>query len=174
MSAKLTAIEIKTDPLGRGYASMNAAQVQASLLTKDRTRTRVLNARELNAYAAGNGRHAKLHRAFHDGAATFTGLDGKDDSLVDAEMSVAISAYRMLERDDTSLDTEDPAQMALVDVLIGAGVWVPKDKTDILAMASESISRATEIGIVVPQKQADGSKADNVRIGWILRAGVPE
>lgn len=148
----------------------NAEAVQANLLIENRSRNKILTSHDLNSFAAASGRHGKLRRALNGDS--FTGTDATEDALTDAEMSVAIAADRMLYRDDSTLDVSDPAQLAFVDVLIAAGVWVAADKTALVALGTETVSRAVEIGCTVKQKQADGSYKDNVRLGWIERAGI--
>lgn len=173
MSAKRIDREIKSDPLSRGYSSMTAEQAQTSLLAVNRSRNKPLDATALNTWAAQNGRHAKLRRAALDPSATFTPTAGGGAvTLSDDVASVAISAYRMLERSDSYIDVTDAASLAFVDALITAGVWVAEDKAALISAGTETISRAAEIGCVVRQRQADGSYADNVRIGWLERAGL--
>ena len=161
LSAERINREIKTDPLGVGYAGMTADQAQASLLTVNRTRNKPLDAIALNAWAAGGGRHAKIRRA------AFI-----DDTLSDEVASVAMSAYRMLERSESHIDVTDAASLAFLDALIAAGVLSAADKTALIDAGTETVSRASEIGCIARQRQPDGSIVDNVRIGWLMRAGL--
>ena len=128
--------ELTNDPLGRGYAGMTDEQAAASLNTANRDQKVVLDAADLNAWAAGGGRWRKLEAA-KDGDAPV--------GISDAVRSVAIAAWRMLDRDNASLDLNDAEHEGLIDALVAGNVLTSDDKAALVARATKSISRAQEL-----------------------------
>lgn len=131
--------EVKTDPLARGYAGMTAQQVADSLNTADRTRYRVLTAADLNAWAAG-GPMMKIAAA-------------KDNGLLGGEQrSLAWAAWRLLDRDSASVDLNSAEYSGFLAALVTAGIISADDQTALQDRATETVSRAQEIGARAPVK----------------------
>lgn len=129
--------ELSTDPLTRGYAGMTDAQAAASLNTADRTVYRPVDAAGLNAWAAG-GAMMRIRRAI---------LQESADPAVhsDAVLSVCWAAWRMLDRDTSEYD--HASHEGMIDALVAAGVLLASDKTALVAMAAQTVSRAEELGL---------------------------
>lgn len=133
---EILAAELAADPLGRGYAAMTHDQAAASLnsMAPDdlRVRSRAIGSRELLAWSAAGGRFASLE----DAAAAHA------DKQV---RSVARAASYMVMREDTSF--EPGRHGALVDTLVAGGVFSATDRESLLALASERVARAVELGL---------------------------
>lgn len=135
--------ELATDPLGRGYAGMNEAEKIASLNAVNRTRLRPLDSRELLAWSGAGGRYDKIASACVN-----TGLPG-------TVRSIARAAERLICREDTSLDLNDAGRVAMVDALVATRILDAGDKASLVAMATQAVSRAAELGYT------------EVGIGWL-------
>lgn len=125
--------ELTTDPLGLGYAAMTNAQVEASLNAKTRTRlveTRIGYGAIMSALGATAGA---------------TVLDNLE--TVAASNSPVKWAMKLLAVDN--LNISNVQVRAQVDVLAAGGVMTVAQATTLKALASQSCSRAEEIGIAV-------------------------
>ena len=87
--------EINNDPLGAGYASMDAYQIRDSINEKTRSAYKVLTSNDLLKWSGINGRYIKIKTA-----ADNTGLS-------DEIRSAAFAAVVMVERDNTLFDYND-------------------------------------------------------------------
>lgn len=65
----------------------------------------------------------------------------------EAIQALAIAADLMISRDATGLDLNLTDRMAMLDALVAGGVLSAADKTDLIAKATETISRAEELGL---------------------------
>ena len=131
--------EINSDPLGRGYSAMDDAAVAASLNTADRSRVVELSSAKLLAWSAGAsaGDRPRLIK-----------IDEASQSHASEEVkAAALISAEMVRRDGTSIDLNLADHMGLLDGLVAGGVLSSADKTDLLQLATESISRATELGL---------------------------
>lgn len=128
------AAELTADPLALGYSAMTDEEVVTAMNAENRSRYVPLDSSALSEWAMG-GPMMKIKRA----------LDA--DTLGDAVMSIVYGAWRMLDRENAIFNAADARHIGMVDVLVSAGVLSGDDKTALLSMASESISRATEIGV---------------------------
>lgn len=126
--------EIKTDPLNRGYATMDDAALWESFSTKDRPKFRILNSRQLLEWSAENGRYMKLENA------------AANVALGDELRSVVKAAIKLLDRPDTELDLSLPSHVNLMGALVLAGVFSSDDQASLQQLATLNISRAEEIG----------------------------
>ncbi len=134
--------ELKSDPLGRGYATMTDEQVASDLNTVYRTRIVPIASTELLAWSGG-------------GADDATGTASRYERIEDAATNhasptvrgVAKAALRLIERDNTLLDLNLPDRQAMLDALVSGGVITTAEKDDLYAIATESVSRAAELGL---------------------------
>lgn len=150
MSISIVRAEVRSDPQGRGYANMTAAQVKADLELPRIAITRPVDDAGLNAWAMAGGRHAKFRQAAA-AAGAFSGLSATAQSL-------AIGAEYMLRRDGASYDPANPEHVALLGGLVAEGIIDSADAAALNARSTQTISRAEQLGMRV------------VRIGWCERA----
>jgi len=129
--------ELADDPLGQGYAGKTDAEVAALLNTADQERLVSIPSSELLAWSAGAGRLQRIE-------------DACNDAENSAELrSMAKAAHTMILRDETSLDLSLPDRSAMLDALVAYGVLTVADKTSLLALATQSLSRATDLRLGV-------------------------
>lgn len=143
MTQKLFA-EITTDPLGRGYTGMTDQQIADSLNAVDRTRLNVLSSAELLAWSGAGA----------DDASGVASRYERIETAASSHASGAVrgackAAIRLIDRDATELDLSLPDRATMVAALVAGGVLTAAEQTELVAMATENISRATEIGIGV-------------------------
>jgi hypothetical protein len=127
--------EINNDPLGLGYASMDAYQIRDSINEKTRSAYKVLTSNDLLKWSGINGRYIKIKTA-----ADNTGLS-------DEIRSAAFAAVVMVERDNTVFDYNDGNSQSIFNVLVSNDIISEEDKNDLLATLTENISRAQELGL---------------------------
>jgi hypothetical protein len=127
--------EINNDPLGLGYASMDAYQIRDSINEKTRSAYKVLTSNDLLKWSGINGRYIKIKTA-----ADNTGLS-------DEIRSAAFAAVVMVERDNTLFDYNDGNSQSIFNVLVSNDIISEEDKNDLLATLTENISRAQELGL---------------------------
>lgn len=127
--------EINNDPLGLGYASMDAYQMRDSINEKTRSAYKVLTSNDLLKWSGINGRYIKIKTA-----ADNTGLS-------DEIRSAAFAAVVMVERDNTVFDYNDGNSQSIFNVLVSNDIISEDDKNDLLATLTENISRSQELGL---------------------------
>ena len=127
--------EINNDPLGLGYASMDAYQIRDSINGKTRSAYKVLTSNDLLKWSGINGRYIKIKTA-----ADNTGLS-------DEIRSAAFAAVVMVERDNTLFDYNDGDSQSIFNILVSNDIISEEDKNDLLATLTENISRAQELGL---------------------------
>lgn len=127
--------EINNDPLGLGYASMDAYQIRDSINGKTRSAYKVLTSNDLLKWSGINGRYIKIKTA-----ADNTGLS-------DEIRSAAFAAVVMVERDNTVFDYNDGNSQSIFNVLVSNDIISEDDKNDLLATLTENISRSQELGL---------------------------
>ena len=137
MNYAILKAELADDPLGQGYAGKTDAEVAALLNTADQERLVSIPSSELLAWSAGAGRLQRIE-------------DACNDAENSAELrSMAKAAHTMILRDETSLDLSLPDRSAMLDALVAYGVLTVADKTSLLALATQSLSRATDLRLGV-------------------------
>lgn len=127
--------EINNDPLGLGYASMDAYQIRDSINGKTRSAYKALTSNELLKWSGVNGRYIKVKTA-----ADNTGLS-------DEIRSAAFAAVVMVERDNTVFDYNDGNSQNIFNVLVSNDIISEDDRNNLLATLTENISRAQELGL---------------------------
>ena len=127
--------EINNDPLGVGYASMDAYQIRDSINGKTRSAYKVLTSNDLLKWSGINGRYIKIKTA-----ADNTGLS-------DEIRSAAFAAVVMVERDNTLFDYNDGDSQSIFNILVSNDIISEDDKNDLLTTLTENISRAQELGL---------------------------
>ena len=127
--------EINNDPLGLGYASMDAYQIRDSINEKTRSAYKVLTSNDLLKWSGINGRYIKIKTA-----ADNTGLS-------DEIRSAAFAAVVMVERDNTLFDYNDGDSQSIFNVLVSNDIISEDDRNNLLATLTENISRAQELGL---------------------------
>jgi|TARA_R110000744_G_scaffold11412_1_gene34594 hypothetical protein len=127
--------EINNDPLGLGYASMDAYQIRDSINEKTRSAYKALTSNDLLKWSGINGRYIKIKTA-----ADNTGLS-------DEIRSAAFTAVVMVERDNTVFDYNDGNSQSIFNVLVSNDIISEDDKNDLLATLTENISRSQELGL---------------------------
>lgn len=157
MSYRIVKAEITRDPLGRGYAGMTATSAQESLLVVNRPRSELITPELFIGWAEQGARAMKLLDAIED----------KGRARADRAM-----CWRLMAILEGQALAELPQARAAG--LEERGIISAGDLADLEALFNRQQSRAQEIGCQVMQRQADGSRAPNVRYGWLLRAGLPE
>lgn len=133
MNIKNLRVEITTDPLSRGYASMTDEEIAISLNEENRSILRPIASTELLAWSAP-GRLFKIKSAIENGAS-------------DEIKSIAEAAYLLVTRDSTSLDLSLPDRMLFLDSLVSAGIFSAEDRTSLISIATQPVSRGFEVGI---------------------------
>lgn len=127
--------EINNDPLGLGYASMDAYQIRDSINGKTRSAYKVLTSNDLLKWSGINGRYIKIKTA-----ADNTGLS-------DEIRSAAFAAVVMVERDNALFDYNDGDSQSIFNILVSNDIISEDDKNDLLATLTENISRSQELGL---------------------------
>ena len=127
--------EINNDPLGLGYASMDAYQIRDSINGKTRSAYKVLTSNDLLKWSGINGRYIKIKTA-----ADNTGLS-------DEIRSAAFAAVVMVERDNTLFDYNDGDSQSIFNILVSNDIISEDDKNDLLVTLTENISRSQELGL---------------------------
>jgi len=140
--------EIANDPLSRGYSGMTDLEVLESLLEENRSRLGVLEHGLLIRTLASGGRLAKIQRAASAWA----------DDTKDTATSVAMVALGFFNQADSGLDPSQAADVALVNALVSTGTLSSDDRTALIDAATQTISRATELGL------------GHVRLGYVQKA----
>lgn len=138
--------ELTSDPLARGYASMDAAQVAASLNTANRSRFIAISGPALLRWAAAgadvaNSVPARIVRIklASERAAPFDSLNFVAQGYAAAAVA-AINASMPLSYDDETVRGMI-AQLATDEVLTSG------EADDLAALGTETISRAAELGL---------------------------
>ena len=127
--------EINNDPLGLGYASMDAYQIRDSINGKTRSAYKVLTSNDLLKWSGINGRYIKIKTA------------ADNTELSDEIRSAAFAAVVMVERDNTLFDYNDGDSQSIFNILVSNDIISEEDKNDLLATLIENISRAQELGL---------------------------
>ena len=127
--------EINNDPLGLGYASMDAYQIRDSINEKTRSAYKALTSNDLLKWSGVNGRYIKVKTA------------AENTSLTDEIRSAAFTAVVMVERDNTVFDYNDGNSQSIFNVLVSNDIISEDDKNDLLATLTENISRSQELGL---------------------------
>ena len=127
--------EINNDPLGLGYASMDAYQIRDSINGKTRSAYKVLTSNDLLKWSGINGRYIKIKTA-----ADNTGLS-------DEIRSAAFAAVVMVERDNTLFDYNDGNSQSIFNVLVSNDIISEDDRNNLVTTLTENISRAQELGL---------------------------
>lgn len=73
--------------------------------------------------------------------------EAKENHVSEQVQAAASAAVTMINRDGTTLDLNRVDRMMMVDGLVAGGVLSADDKTDLLSLGTESVSRAVEIGL---------------------------
>lgn len=136
ISMEKLADEIRLDPVGRGYASMDDDEILASLKTKDRTFKSPVTSGELLAWGAAEGRLARIAKAAATEGAT---------PEAQALQAAAMGAEIMVKRDNTDLDLNKADRVTLLAGLVLGGVLTSDDQAALEALATTTGSRAEEL-----------------------------
>jgi len=140
--------EINNDPLGLGYASMNAYQIRDSINEKTRSAYKALTSNDLLKWSGVNGRYIKVKTA-----ADNTGLS-------DEIRSAAFAAVVMVERDNTVFDYNDGNSQNIFNILVSNDIISEDDRSNLVTTLTENISRAQELGLSQLRKK-DVERAKN-------------
>ena len=127
--------EINNDPLGVGYASMDAYQIRDSINGKTRSSYKVLTSNDLLKWSGKNGRYIKVKNA------------ADNTSLSNEIRSAAFAAVVMVERDNTLFDYNDTNSQNIFNVLVSNDIISQEDKNDLVSTLTENVSRAQELGL---------------------------
>ena len=126
--------ELENDPLGRGYATMDDAQVLASLREKNRPKLKALSSAELLAWSGSNNRKRKI----------FAGItSGPNDDI----KNICDVATELLRRDNTELDLNRADRVQMAQGLVAGGILTEADYTALVTMATYNVSRLEELGM---------------------------
>ena len=148
MNYHILSQEINEDPLGVGYASMDAYQIRDSLNNKTRENYKLLSSNDLLKWSGINGRYIKVKKA------------SEDSSLSDEVRSAAYTAVVMLERDNTVFDLNDPKSQGIMQILVQNNIISEDDKNDLVSDIIEYISRTEELRLP-PVRKKDVEKVQN-------------
>jgi len=136
--------ELTTDPLERGYAAMSDAEAAADLNSEHRTRTVHISSAALLTWAGGGANDTTGVRSRYER------IEANADESEQSSRAVrgaCKAAVKMVERSDTYLDFANASHAAMVDGLVAGQVLTSDEKDELVAMGTETISRATELGI---------------------------
>lgn len=150
MDEKKLKDEITTDPLARGYSAMTDRQVADDMNLSNRTRLREISSSELLAWSASTSdndrpRYIKIQEA-------------SQHHVSEPVKAIAKASLRMVGRDGASLDLSLSDREQMIDALVGGSVLSQGDSDSLYSLATENISRATELGF------------SEVGIGWVQNA----
>ena len=132
LAAELTAGQPDTGAYDADHA-VAAGQLNAL----NRTRLRPLTMQELREWAGLNAHGFNIYSAITNTA------------LTDQERNVAYVADKLMGTDGGSLDPGNILHLAIVNVLVTAGIIDTDDRAALADKATEEISRATELGLGV-------------------------
>lgn len=135
MNYSVLSNEINNDPLGVGYASMDAYQIRDSINGKTRSSYKVLTSNDLLKWSGKNGRYIKVKNA------------ADNTSLSNEIRSAAFAAVVMVERDNTLFDYNDTNSQNIFNVLVSNDIISQEDKNDLVSTLTENVSRAQELGL---------------------------
>jgi hypothetical protein len=127
--------EINNDPANLGYAA-NLAEgdhngIAIKLNTKSYTGYKPLESKTALMWSAKAGTYIKL----------VLGAEAQNLQV----QHICKSALKLLDRDGTTLDLNEPDFMTFIDALVAAGVFSSADKQSLLETATESQSRAEKL-----------------------------
>jgi len=136
------ATELADDPLERGYSGMTDVQAAGSLNTVNRDRVVAITSAELLAWSGGGA---------NDGAVTPSRYE-RIETAAKEHTSLAVrgaskAAIQLIGRDGTTLNLALTDRMGMVDALVVGGVLTTDEKTALVALGTETITRAAELGI---------------------------
>ena len=135
MNYSVLSNEINNDPLGVGYASMDAYQIRDSINGKTRSSYKVLTSNDLLKWSGTDGRYIKVKNA------------ADNTSLSNEIRSAAFAAVVMVERDNTLFDYNDTNSQNIFNVLVSNDIISQEDKNDLVSTLTENVSRAQELGL---------------------------
>ena len=135
MNYSVLSNEINNDPLGVGYASMDAYQIRDSINGKTRSSYKVLTSNDLLKWSGKNGRYIKVKNA------------ADNTSLSNEIRSAAFAAVVMVERDNTLFDYNDTNSQNIFNILVSNDIISQEDKNDLVSTLTENVSRAQELGL---------------------------
>ena len=141
MNYTILSNEINNDPLGVGYASMDAYQIRDSINAKTRSSYKELTSNELLKWSGVNGRYIKVKTA------------ADNTSLSDEIRSAAYAAVVMVDRDNTIFDYNDTNAQNIFNILVSNDIISEDDKNDLLSTLTENISRSQELGLPLLRKK---------------------
>jgi len=135
-------------PVTGPYAA-DAATAAAEINALNRTRTVPISSGELLAWsgAKSDGDRPRIIK-----------IEEGENSAVEDVAAICKVAAETIRRDGTELDLSRADRVAMVSALVAAGVLSQADSDSLYALATEAISRATEIGL------------SNVRAGTVEQA----
>jgi len=106
----------------------------AELNAKNLTRIRALSMTEVREWSGVGARAFKIRQ-------------GITTSSTDQIKSLCIIADAILSTDDSKLDPDNPLHVGMISELVSGGVLSTGDRTALITKATESISRATKLGL---------------------------
>lgn len=124
-----------------GAYSADATTAVTELNAKNRTRYAPVTSRQLLSWCAGGSPPETKSRMVR--------LREAEASGVEAIKGIASAALLMITRDGTALDLSDASHFAMLGALVSASVFTAAEQTELQALATESISRAEELGLGV-------------------------
>lgn len=113
---------------------MTAEEIVASLNSEDISTKKPVSSAELLAFVGGNQRLKKLK-------------DGIVGGPTDDIKNICDVAVKLIERDDTQFDFDKVDRVAMLDALVAVGIWSAQDKIDLENLATQTQSRASQIGV---------------------------
>jgi len=128
--------EIMNDPLGRGYAGMNDAQVAVSLNTVDREIDENVNLRDLIVYLLKNNKWLGIKS---EAASNALGVQKECEAFM----------VIMDNPNFVDLDLTDAVVKTMLSNIKTAGLLDAADQAAILAMGKKAVSRAEELGLPI-------------------------
>lgn len=138
--------EVTADPLGRGYAGMNAKQLAASLNEVNRTVRRPVPIVDLSSFCATEGitGAVKALAEIPLGGQLAPGvtMDVPTKAALLTVEIILLTDYRL-----TTADTDSPKFAAACDGLIQLGCMSLEQKAALLALGDVTQSRADELGL---------------------------
>lgn len=117
-------------------AALSTNQEKADAINlKDKTAIRSLTSAEVLAWSAEGGRYTKFKNAITNPA------------FSDNVKSIAEVCLLLVQRDNTELDLNLPARIAIIDAAVASSLLTVDDRIDLYAAATYDVSTADQEGL---------------------------
>lgn len=133
--------ELESDPLGRGYQSMQDSEVADSLNAVDRAGKQVVPASEVRRYVLLNGLWPRIQAV-----ASASANPVHQGTAITILQTLAPNSFDVIRMDDPDIAN---AVAGMLTTMVEAGAMTTQNRDDMVAMGNATVSRATELGLSV-------------------------